>query len=420
MRPMLGRSMLPMVVLLAAGCGARDALLTGDDPASAGGSGAGGSGEGGSGAGGGVTLGQLLVAGAYHTCANDFGTSELYCWGRNSEGQLGTGDTEGSYEPRRVAVELRGAILALAAGYRHTCVAARTLENDEVWCWGENGVGQVGVTTASPRVETPTLVPIPDLGQFTVTTLTAGEYHTCAGLSDGRVYCWGDNANSQIGAPTPQSYPNPPTLVGVLGSAVGSGDFHTCVANPSELSYCWGSNFNGQLGNGSTAESSAPSPILADNLTRIESKGFTTIAMQEGGALFGWGDNTNGLIAGRGFSFYPTPAPLFADRFFSDLSVGLAHACATTYDPEADTSRLFCWGDNFYGQLGDGSGEPSSDLVKVLEEQDQLGTVAAGALHTCAAGLNGGIYCWGQNDDGRCGQPPSPAPLLVPARVPGI
>lgn len=409
------------VAIFAASCGARDALLTGSEPSAEGGAadGGGGAAEGGAGAGGSTGSDSVLAAGAFHTCANRFGTSELLCWGRNSEGQLGTGDFEGSSEPRAVAVELRGAILALAAGYRHTCVAARTLENDEVWCWGENGAGQVGVETASPRVETPVRVPIPDLGQFSVAKLTAGEYHTCAGLSDGRVYCWGDNANSQLGASTPQSYPNPPTLVETLGYAVGSGDFHTCVANPSGQSYCWGSNFNGQLGNGSTAESPLPSPVLADALRRIESKGFTTIAMQEGGWLFGWGDNYTGLIAAGGSSIYTTPQPLFPDRVFSDLSVGLAHACAQTYDPTLDTSRLFCWGDNSFGQLGDGTGLSSTELVKPLQEASGLLAVAAGTLHTCALGARGGVYCWGQNEDGRCGQPPS-APLLTPAKVPGI
>ncbi|NUP10578.1 MAG: hypothetical protein HOW73_31405 [Polyangiaceae bacterium] len=407
----------PISLILAASCGARDALL-GDGAPNEGGAADGGAPAGGSsgdgGFGGVPNVGRLVAAGAFHTCATDASGTAVYCWGRNNEGQLGTGDFEDSSSPRLVALPATGSIIALTAGYRHTCAVVAP---NDVFCWGENGAGQVGVFRGTPVVETPTAVPLPDDAAGVVTTLTAGEYHSCAGLDDGSVACWGDNTNGQLGMPTMQTYPNPPLSVGPVGPALTAGDFHTCSLTANQ-SFCWGANFDGQLGNGKTAPSNVPVATLAGPLRQIESKAFTTLALDDTGAMVGWGENFSMLLSTDGFDITTTPIAVHEGERFSDLAVGIAHACAITLRGGTGAGSLRCWGDNSNGQLGDGTQNSSAKLVAPLEQNGSFTAFDTGGLHTCAF-AGDSLYCWGQNDEGRCGQPP-PGPVLVPTKVDGI
>lgn len=403
--------MMVLAIVGLAACGARDALLTSTDEQGEGGAGAGQS-DGGSGGednpGGGAPLeGKQLAAGAYHACS--VRGEELACWGSNAEGQLGTGDFVDSSSP--VSALVPGGVVAVAAGYRHTCAVA---SSNKVYCWGENGVGQIGIVSDGPRVPTPSEVPLPSLQGAAIASLSAGEYHSCAGLTDGRVYCWGDNTNGQLGAVTEQAWNNPPLLAADFGesAALAAGDFHSCASNRNNT-LCWGANFYGQLGTGSTAPSDFPVAVLKTGFVTIESKGFATLALDGRGRLFGWGDNGTGLLGSYRFQSALEPMPVFADRTFHSVTVGLAHACAVASD------SLVCWGDNSYGELGDGTTISSAQPVATPLGGDAAIEIAAGALHTCALTDAGAVYCWGQNDEGRCGSAPG-SPLTAPTRVEGL
>jgi len=149
-----------------------------------------------------------LAAGGSHTCAR-FDDGTVKCWGRNAEGQLGLGDTQGrgddpgemgatlpsvSLGPGRTALEL-------TAVYQHTCAR---LDDGTIKCWGWNGYGQLGLGDAQNRGDGPgemgaTLSSVSLGPARTALQLTAGDFHTCARLDDGTVKCWGDNPAGQLG-----------------------------------------------------------------------------------------------------------------------------------------------------------------------------------------------------------------------------
>ena len=185
-----------------------------------------------------------------------------YCWGYNGYGQLGNNSTTNSSVP--VAVDTSGVlagktVTAITAGDIHTCAVA----DGKAYCWGDNGYGQLGnnSTTALAGAgggETPPGA----LAGKTVTAITAGDYHTCA-VADGKAYCWGDNGYGQLGnnSTTDSSVPvavnTSGPLAGKTVTAITAGSYHTCAVADGKA-YCWGYNADGQLGNNSTTDSTVP------------------------------------------------------------------------------------------------------------------------------------------------------------------
>ncbi len=177
--------------------------------------------------------------GLFHACAFT-SAGAVRCWGANDDGQIGDGTTTARWVSTAVAGT--GVVPGLAGGYRHTC-ALRSAGT--VACWGGNTNGQVGDgTTTNPRT-TPTAVP----GLTGVAQLTAGEFHTCARLTDGTVRCWGNNDYAQCGDDTQGiARTSPVTVRGLSGVAeIAAGGYHTCARLTDGTLRCWGSDRMGQL-----------------------------------------------------------------------------------------------------------------------------------------------------------------------------
>ena len=109
------------------------------------------------------------------------------------------------------------------------------------------------------------------------------------------------------------------------------------------------------------------------------------------------------------------PAPVHADTVqFSDVSVGDFHSCGLTTDRTVE-----CWGDNSYGQLGDGGTDPISQPETVPLDGDAI-AVSAGANHTCALLVDSTVECWGDNNSGEIGDGTSGNVVSTPTKVPGL
>jgi len=145
----------------------------------------------------GALAGKTVTAigtGRDHTCA--LAQGRAYCWGDNSVGQLGTAGS-GSPEPVPVATGVLAgkSVSDLSVGQNHTCVLA----DGNVYCWGDNSEGQLGNPTGGPFAAAP--LPVDTSGVLaakTVTAVDAGYGHTCA-VADGQAYCWGSNALGKLG-----------------------------------------------------------------------------------------------------------------------------------------------------------------------------------------------------------------------------
>jgi len=422
----LTRLVLPCLATWLVSCGGRTGLVESERVTSGvdAGEGDGGSVKDG---GGNAPTSERLALGAFHSCAVKFGKG-LYCWGSNHEGQLGIGDQEDSPSPRLVALPVEGSVTLLAAGYRHTCAAVERGANPgKLYCWGENVERQVSPAVHEPIIRTPVEVTFPEGAGSDVSALAAGEYHTCAGLSDGRLYCWGDNKNAQLGA-GPDQVPGSMAEVTLAGQAGGvrmlaAGDFHTCAMFPAST-WCWGANFHGQLGNGSTGEPSQPIQVamaqpFADGLCSF---GFFVLAKSYSGQqqqLWGWGEDSAGIL-GSGKTGATPPRLVASFPVLNGITAGLMHACIARWDDgNGGPNRVHCWGDGSYGQLGGSDALSQAKPTPIAADLDVL-VVAAGAMHTCATTAEGETYCWGRNEEGQSGSPDGEATVIGPRKVTGF
>lgn len=201
---------------------------------------------------------KMATAGGSHVCAvRDDGS--LWCWGNNMHGQLGTGDTTARSTPTLVApATLTGVALAFA-GADHTCAVKAA--DGSLWCWGRNTSGQLGMGDTRAR-STPERVTLADL-TLSASLFTAGAEHTCAVKANGTLWCWGSNRQGQLGtgaatgtSPTPEQAQTD-AMSGAVELVYGGGT-HTCARTATSEVWCWGGNQFGQLGVPGVQESRVP------------------------------------------------------------------------------------------------------------------------------------------------------------------
>ncbi|HZH75571.1 MAG TPA: Ig-like domain-containing protein, partial [Archangium sp.] len=204
---------------------------------------------------GGLAFTQVSTS-TLHVCGLT-AAGEASCWGPNSTGQGGTGDTQGpSLTPRKVVGGLT--FSSISAGDTHTCALTPM---GVAYCWGNNGSGQLGVNSDVDSLETPTAV----AGGLTFKNISAGVRATCGVTTSNQAYCWGTDESGELGNGGPISHMTtdisrvPVAVAGGLSfSSVSVGQFYACGITTSGSVYCWGRNDVGRLGNGGTSDTSAP------------------------------------------------------------------------------------------------------------------------------------------------------------------
>jgi alpha-tubulin suppressor-like RCC1 family protein len=218
----------------------------------------------------------------------------VYCWGRNNYGQLGNGTTTDSTSP--IAATITGAS-ALTVGQRHACIIGA---GGAVSCWGFNATGALGNGNTTNQ---PLATPVAGL-PAAATAIAAGQIHTCAVLSTGAVYCWGDNGAAQLGNGGTTSSLTPVQVSGI-GSAVAISTWgsHTCVRLSDSSLRCWGQNTRGQIGNNTvTAYAATAVQPGGSGYTLITAGGRHTCGLQ-GTTVRCWGFNAYGQV-GDGTAWY--------------------------------------------------------------------------------------------------------------------
>ncbi len=188
---------------------------------------------------------------------------------------------------------LGSGVRSITASNNHTCAVTT---GGAAKCWGSNGYGQLGNGTAT---DSKVPVPVTGLGSG-VTSITAGDYHTCAVTTGGAAKCWGDNWYGQLGNGT-RSDSTVPVAVTGLGSGVTSitaSTHHACAVTTGGAAKCWGTGYVGQLGDGTTTRSNVPVPVtgLSSGVALIAAGGWHTCAMTTGGAAKCWGANYYGQL----------------------------------------------------------------------------------------------------------------------------
>ncbi len=314
-----------------------------------------------------------VTAGEKHTVAiKSDGT--LWSWGRNDNGQLGTGTNEQKFIPTQEIIKATN-WSSISAGDTHT-IAINS--NGLLFSWGDNGYGQLGNGFLENYAN-----PIQETSKSTNwTKVSAGDKHTIAIKNDDSLWGWGYNGQGRLGDGTEASYSNPIKVnEGTDWSKISAGYTHTAAIKGDGTLWLWGYNIEGQLGDGTeeiklnpTQESS-----LSTNWLEVDT-GFiySTIAIKDNGTLWGWGDNYHGQI-GDGTTenkLSPTQEATLSTDWIK-LGAGYNYSVALK-----TTGTVWGWGENYYGQIGDGTLEdkliPTQEITSAANWID----ICAGSGHT--------------------------------------
>ncbi len=370
----------------------------------------------------GLTNVKAVATGLSHTCAVT--GAGLYCWGSNSLGQLGTGSDPTVAVTRPTAVPIVTDAIAVAAGAQHTCAVR---PSGEVRCWGQNNAGQLGEGSMS-SLPTPEPVRGLDNGKL----VAAGATFSCAETSDGAVFCWGDSHYGQLGMGEDVIEPRP-VPVPVSASGVTAGGGQTCAVsraspNVAAAFVCWGSDQAGQLGDNSNDDRAAPASIKMPLVPgTIAAGGFHTCAIDASAGLWCWGRGQSGQI-GPGHlldTAFPVGVALpSGDEDATAVTAGDTHTCVLVAPSDGLGDEILCFGDNTYGQLGDGTtlSRPTPAVVTLGSGTTAVraSSVTAGGGHTCAVDVAGQVWCWGRGDHGEIGDDASTdQPLPTRIALPG-
>jgi alpha-tubulin suppressor-like RCC1 family protein len=182
-----------------------------------------------------------LVAGSDFDCARD-ATGSAWCWGENEEGGLGNGVDHTSQVP--VKVRLPGAAVQLSAGAKHACAL---LASGQAYCWGENARGAVGIGVLPACCDVPDphrppeyLTPQRVRGLPLARSVHALADASCALTREGEVYCWGENGSGQLGSPASPPLAAPTLVRGLPKTRQLVMSEPSCALADDGSTYCWG------------------------------------------------------------------------------------------------------------------------------------------------------------------------------------
>jgi alpha-tubulin suppressor-like RCC1 family protein len=337
-------------------------------------------------------------AGNRWTCAISNG--KLWCWGLNSNGQLGLGDTADRSSPMQVGTATDW--LRLAVSDEDFTCAIRN--NGELYCWGENGDGALGDGTTTRR-----LVPTRVGTASDWISVDAGADHACGIRAGGNLYCWGDNSSGKLGDGTGVD-----SLTAVAIAPTGSwtevsaNNQTTCGIRAGGL-YCWGSNTEGTVGDGTTTNRNAPVRIGTLSTWSNLSLGARHACALQGTTMFCWGRGAEGELAQNNTTQSLVPLEVTSTTLWRQISATYRHTCGLR------AGTLSCWGYNASSQVGDGGTQNRLTPFTVLPH-GEWDSASAGTHHTCAIRRTDELYCWGGNTLGGIGDGTTttrPAPTRV-------
>lgn len=405
--------------------------------------------------GNGVAVMAAVTSGGDSYCAV-LSSGEVDCWGDNTFGQLGSGTMDGPDYCYGVE-ECNDAPQAVAGLTNATSMASEgdgycaVLSTGDVDCWGNNIYGQLGNGTMNgPEVcdflsecyDTPQAVS----GITNAVSVTSDGVGYCAVLSTGGVDCWGDNAFGELGngtmdGPDQTGYDTPQAVAGITQAVSltsdGGGNYNSyCAVLSTGGIDCWGDNTHGELGNGAMGGPDGPGGYVDDTPQAVAGIADAVSVSSDGGDNYDsycavlstggvdcWGDNTdgqmgNGTIGGPDidsyetqYSGYDSPQPVSGLTDAVSVAGGQFGACAVL-----STGGIDCWGDNTFGELGNGtvggpdvlgfndqySGYDAPQAVSGMADATSVASDDYGDGY-CAVLSSGEADCWGVNEAGELG-----------------
>jgi alpha-tubulin suppressor-like RCC1 family protein len=346
-------------------------------------------------------------------------------WGANPYGQLGDGTTTDKEVPTEItsnfSLSTGEKIISLSLGSNHASALTST---GRVFMWGGNGSGQLGDgTTTDKNVPTEITSNISLRPNDKIIGLSLGKGYSSALSAMGRVFVWGWNELGYLGDGTSTSRSIPTEIttgfslfVGETIISLSKGSTHASALTSTGRVFMWGDNQYGYLGDGTSITRNVPTEITSNfSLSTGEkiislSLGSThSSALTSTGRVFMWGWNEFGQL-GNGMNVnrnLPTEITsnfsLATGEKVMSLSLGYTHSSALT-----STGRVFMWGGNGSGQLGDGTTTDKNVPTEItsnfsLRPNDKIIGLSLGGVYSSALSAMGRVFVWGWNELGYLG-----------------
>ena len=376
---------------------------------------------------------------------------QLFSWGSNVNGDVGNNATSSSGVLVPVNVDMTGVlagkdIISVAVGNKHSLALA---SDGTVYAWGMNQQAQLGC--AIPDHSTMPVAVNMTLGSSAlaghiITAIAAGDSHSVALGSDGKIYAWGDNTYGQLGTGTEGGVRLAPVAVNVASGlsalagktviAISAAGNHTMALASDGTVYTWGLNASGQLGNNSTLNQAVPvavnvtsgmSALNGRTITAISAGGAHCLVLASDGTVYTWGRNLEGQLGNPSVSIQSSlPVAVnvaaggssLSGKTVTRIAAGVVHNMVLTSD-----GSLSSWGDNFYGELGNNTKLPSTlpALVNVASGVSSLAgktvsNIAISGFVSLALTSEPQLSLWGSAEPGTLGNNStvdSPVPVPV-------
>jgi alpha-tubulin suppressor-like RCC1 family protein len=357
---------------------------------------------------------KKISTGASHSCGFAEGSSLIYCWGDNQYGQLGDGTTTDSSTPVKVNLptNMETEVIAITAGGGHSCALT---EGSRVFCWGNNFYGQLGNGT---DINSPTPIEITDPSiSGKILEISAGGNHTCA-TDYSSAHCWGRNTHGQLGINSDISTKVPVEVsTDYSFSSITCGESHTCaISVDSANAYCWGSDLDGRLGYIYGLDMQIPTPLPTDITFDKIYAGFNHtcgLSTEDENNILCWGANEFGQLGdGTTDSSHIPHAPSISPSYTSSsISAGYNHTCAIINSSDSTiSSSLYCWGSGSSGEIGNNNNSAVNSTPLIVDAGEGIEYVeasAGGNGTTCGLKIDSASilrgFCWGDNTQGQLG-----------------
>ncbi len=271
-------------------------------------------------------------------------------------------------------------------------------------------------------------------------TVSLGEYHSAALTSEGKVLVWGQNNYGQLGY---SQYSNvvikPDEITSLLSLSSGetvisltSGSYNTSVVTSTNRILVWGRNDNGQVGKGTTTNVYSPTDItgqfnlaVEETITQVSLGGYHSAVLTSNGRIFTWGDNSNGQLGDGTTTDKSVPTDITSqftsllnlEETITSISLGEYHSAVLT-----SAGRVFTWGGNNSGQLGNSTYVNSNTPIDITSQfslalEESIIEVSLGDDHSGILTSNGNVYTWGSGASGQLGNNTIAFALNTPVNI---